>query len=444
MKSTGKTNKTNSMRKAALIAAALTISIIGSACHPMMNQLGNGWVQGIITRDGGDDYNHRGANDVSVSAKPGNTGGNFREALIKDGQRPSFDQESCVTWSGPAAGTIIQPGVVLRANTETGRTRLIMVTNNVMYGIRSTVNIHLVDTDWEKAYSQIAGKMTSSVGSFNTTQPLPWRFCAQVTGQDVRAKAWSTSNPEPAWDDDSAVVTATVPASYLYAGKPGIYIGHLRPGQATQLSNHTSRVLDGPGNTAWNRMLTVFRSKIMSVIGTVPSEDTIAEWTAMISQGNTRGAASAIANSAAGRKAENKGLFERALGRTIQNPGVMTQTPLARLNTLTNSAEFKNGASLNSDWVRRLYQRLLGRNPSASEVQNWARQLNSGAKRANVVRGFWMSAENSSRVVNQAYLDLAGRRPSAAEMSEARALFTSSGGDTTLVRAFVMSKHVRN
>src|SRR5699024_7876621 len=126
--------------------------------------------------------------------------------------------------------------------TDDDHTQLIMVTNNIVYGWRPGVNVHLIDSKrWPETFAS-AGSFTSDhIGAEG--QPLPWRFCARATGDQVSAKAWSVHSPEPAWGDPSAAFTVTVPPEFVNAGQPGVYAGHLRAGQSSSYEQHSGAVL---------------------------------------------------------------------------------------------------------------------------------------------------------------------------------------------------------
>ncbi len=71
-------------------------------------------------------------------------------------------------------------------------------------------------------------------------------------------------------------------------------------------------------------------------------------------------------------------------------------TMLDAISGFVNSAEFQGryGSTTNEGFVTLLYQNVLGRDPDAAGLANWAAQLSSGAlTRAEVVRGFVQSGE---------------------------------------------------
>jgi hypothetical protein len=60
-------------------------------------------------------------------------------------------------------------------------------------------------------------------------------------------------------------------------------------------------------------------------------------------------------------------------------------------------------------WVRQLYQDILGRQPSTDEVSYWTSRLAAGTSRAVVARGFLLSTERLTTVIDGYYDELLGR-----------------------------------
>jgi hypothetical protein len=70
---------------------------------------------------------------------------------------------------------------------------------------------------------------------------------------------------------------------------------------------------------------------------------------------------------------------------------------------------YARAGGTDSAWVKRLYQHVLGRSASAAEVRHWTSGLASGASRSQVARGFLVSTEHLTTVVDGYYVDLLGR-----------------------------------
>lgn len=224
------------------VLAVVVVAAAAGCKPPPFRSTQQTWTVGTVTRDGLDRYTYvdTGAG-LQVSAPASNRGSNLRMAAVKLGTVTSVDQTSCVTWHGPANSTT-QPGVVVRARLEATRTRAILVSNNIWAGARAGINVHLVDSNGSPAYTKVGSlDMTSALGHPQRLNPLPWRLCARVAGRTLTVKTWSTAlQPiEPTWTDPTYAASIELPASAVVAGKPGVYIGHVQPGQTTVLSNHT-------------------------------------------------------------------------------------------------------------------------------------------------------------------------------------------------------------
>lgn len=224
-----------------MIGATLSVDRAGSEPMP------GGWVREFISTDPAGE-NHRFDFDrhdgsIEITAGP-EDGTGSRMALIRGDAPLSVDQESCVTWYGPVEGTIIQPGVVLRVDPSPDRTRMVMVTNNIAYEWRRSINVHIIDSALgDPSYQKVGTNSTTTIGYWNHTEPLPWRFCARAIGRWVEGKAWSLQNGEPSWSDPTATVRVLLQPEQVHAGRPGVYIGHLGSGQSTRLDDHETRVL---------------------------------------------------------------------------------------------------------------------------------------------------------------------------------------------------------
>lgn len=228
---------------ATCVAALLVVaSAVGCKPPPFRSTQGT-WTVGTITRDGSDRYEFvdKGAG-LRVTAPSSNRGSNLRVVAVKNSTATSADQTSCVTWDGPVSSKI-QPGIVLRAQLEADRTRAIMVTNNIWVGARPVMNVHLADTNASPAYTQIAAlNLSGGLGPYQDLNPLPWRFCARVAGSTVTVKAWSIpAHPaEPSWTDPTYTAAVRLPTGAVSTGKPGVYLGHLMPGETNGLSAHSA------------------------------------------------------------------------------------------------------------------------------------------------------------------------------------------------------------
>ena len=64
---------------------------------------------------------------------------------------------------------------------------------------------------------------------------------------------------------------------------------------------------------------------------------------------------------------------------------------------------YARGGGTDAGWITRLYVKVLGRTPAASEVAFWQGQLTSGVSRSSVARGFLYSDEHLTTVVDGYY-----------------------------------------
>jgi hypothetical protein len=89
---------------------------------------------------------------------------------------------------------------------------------------------------------------------------------------------------------------------------------------------------------------------------------------------------------------------------------------------LSSTEYLQDHGGLGASWVEALYQDVLGRTPSASEVNYWVQVLNAGVTPAAVALTFVNSSEHEGQLVNQDYEQFLGRSPSPAEIGSWRGL----------------------
>ena len=141
-------------------------------------------------------------------------------------------------------------------------------------------------------------------------------------------------------------------------------------------------------------------------------------WTAALESGTPRVAvANAITGSREYRSRLIQGAYRTYLGREAESAGL--ENWLARMQTgltitdleagfLASDEYYKKSGSDDAEWVRRLYQAVLGRSASAAEVAHWVEQERLFG-RVSVARGFLLSSEHLTTVINGYYLSLLGR-----------------------------------
>lgn len=228
----------------AITGAAVTAEPVRARSTPDQQQVT------VITPDGDDSYriDRPEPGGFDLSAPTSNTGGNLRMAIVDENAPISIDQESCVTWNGPVKDDV-QAGLTLRVRTDGDRTRMIMISNNVWGLWRAAMNVHLVDsTQWPGRFEGLGTGHFTTLGDPDDGQPLPWRFCARVVGDRLSVKAWGTASAEPDWEGTEDVFRLTLPPEFVYDGRPGIYAGHLRPGDPSWYRHHVTVAI--PQDTA--------------------------------------------------------------------------------------------------------------------------------------------------------------------------------------------------
>ncbi len=91
-------------------------------------------------------------------------------------------------------------------------------------------------------------------------------------------------------------------------------------------------------------------------------------------------------------------------------------------------------------WVTSMYQDLLGRAPSAAEVQEWVAGLNMGISTTYVAHGFAASAERQTDRVTAIYEKFLGRAPLPAEVAQwVNAFEAGLATDEYIIAGFVGS-----
>ncbi len=186
---------------------------------------------------------------VTVSDSSSEESGNSRHVIPVLASTAQQDEASCVTILGPLDGST-QPGVALRIRSDGSRTRAITVTNNILWGARNGFNVHLADSGavGEEQMHGIAGYFpTGFAPSLRSLPPLPWRLCARVMGQQLQTKVWAPFQmPEPSYADSRFGLAVTLPPEWVFAGRPGFYVGHLATGASTALGIGGLEQTQGP------------------------------------------------------------------------------------------------------------------------------------------------------------------------------------------------------
>ncbi|MCL3862968.1 fibronectin type III domain-containing protein [Actinotalea sp. K2] len=144
-----------------------------------------------------------------------------------------------------------------------------------------------------------------------------------------------------------------------------------------------------------------------------------ATWTQKLDSGTPRMAvADAITSSEEYRSTLIRQSYRAYLGRAPDPVGLRNW--LTHMNRGMTIQEMEGGfvaspeyyaraGGTRSGWVATLYRDVLGRSASPAEVDRWVAQLSRGTSREQVARGFLLSAEHLSSVLDGHYRHLLGR-----------------------------------
>lgn len=197
----------------------------------------------VLTPDGGDTYAVGWEGEaIVVHAAPTNQGGNLRVLAVGGAEPPTTDQRACATWDGPLED-LVQPGLALRVRDRDGGTQALTVTNNVFGASRWVWNVHawIPSRIWRLASIELPGALFQSAESI---APLPWHLCAEVRGSRLRFVVWTGDDPAPPWGDPSHGAAIDLPAGWDYAGRGGVYAGHLLAGGTTSFRDLVTSSLE--------------------------------------------------------------------------------------------------------------------------------------------------------------------------------------------------------
>lgn len=442
------------------VVATAVVSLLGAACQPPEDQKTGGGIVGgagferqadpftigVITEDPTDKFSvtEPAPNAITVKGAAANRYGNTRLAIIHQDAETSIDQLSCVTWHGPDVSAV-QPGVMLRTQTAAGRTRAIMVTNNIFFGVRQTMNVHVVDTNNSPAYTKVGHYVSSLIGEPAKHQPLPWRFCAKVTGTHLQVKAWNLTVPEPGWSntDPKKVLNMELPADTVFAGKPGVYAGHIGANQTAKFTDRaTATVTGGDGDIFWQASR-AWADSTLAMVATGgnpnpggPSGASAATIDAVAEAATAGGAASGgrvAASSDAGRRTEASRIHAIVMGRPGMTSAMRGRTALDYASDMMASPSFSAGKS-DAEFVRAVWQQSLGRTPTAARVTSDVTKVRANGRRA-YARTIYGSAEHSERAARAATLEVWGRSATSAEVAVIAARYRGMGRDGSLLRA---------
>jgi hypothetical protein len=170
-----------------------------------------------------------GGREATITSPMTNIDSNLREVFWDEAAHNVADSGACATWQS-ASTELLQQGLALRASSNAGGTRSILVTKNVFLGGTWVFNIDV----WDTATSGLAVLKNVDLHDVfrpaGQLAPLPWRMCARARGDIVDFKVWPVDQIEPQWGDPRFGGSTPLPPGWQVPGKTGWYIGHLPPG----------------------------------------------------------------------------------------------------------------------------------------------------------------------------------------------------------------------
>ncbi len=207
-------------------------------------------------------------------------------------------------------------------------------------------------------------------------------------------------------------------AGFLHAGTP----------DATVLSSLLGSV-EFYGNAASGQQYVNYanymRSLYSSVLGRTPAASEVQYWTNVLMSGTPMSAVDmSFLTSAEYENDFVNATYQKLLGRSAATSEEQAWQQQMQLGAtyqfieaaVASSQEFyQDGGGTNAGFVNRLFQTVLNRAPSASELSYWTGVVNSGASRLSVAYQFTTSFEANRIFVTNLYETYLHRTPSAAE-----------------------------
>ena len=445
------------MRASAVGALATALALVSTACLPAPSspppppppppiQLVYGdHLAAQLTPDGGDTYVITPVEGgFKATAPTTNKSANSRYAVLRADAATSVDQQACVTWDGPMANAI-QPGLTLRVHSTAQSNRAIMITNNIYYSWRTGFNVHLAVSVADPILKQVGGvALPEAVGSdpFDMA-PLPWRMCARAIGDQVELKVWQSAvlSEEPAWGDPDHTGVVTLPPDWVYAGRPGAYVGHLQPGESTSFSDTVTKDLPGgPGDAFW-LAAQGWAGRLSSALYRRPvTPGERISFAAAATRGEAAVAAADAAATSEGRQASGRAIRTDLFGPTGADGLSATQLTVSPKAADTYAANALSAASANvgftdAGFAEELYRRVLHRPATPTEVASTTAGLAGGQTRRTVALALYRSVENRDRLSSDAVVAALGRPATSAEVVAYALRLPALGYDPIRLRA---------
>lgn len=185
-----------------------------------------------------------------------------------------------------------------------------------------------------------------------------------------------------------------------------------------------------------------------------PDASGLNSWSQALRRGVPHGAvANGITYSREFRSGLITGSYQRYLSRGPDAPGL--ENWLGAMSAGLHIEQMQSGfiyspefyqraGGTDRQWIAALYQSVLARSASSSEIEFWQGQLRAGAAPLAVALGFLYSSEYLTTVVNGYYLDLLGRSIDASGQSTWVGAIQNGARDEEIIASIVSSAEYRS
>jgi hypothetical protein len=197
------------------------------------------------------------------------------------------------------------------------------------------------------------------------------------------------------------------------------------------------------GNSATNFVTSLYQN----ILGRTPQGNEASSWVSLASGGNRTGVVAGILGSMEYKTDEVNAYYAAFLRRGADKPGqgfflselqARTDESLV-IQQFLSSQEYVNNAQ-DVLWLQRIYQDVLGRNgDSPNDLGSWLGALHGGTTHTAVATAILSSTEMFNRTITQLYERLLGRQPTASELTTASALLQRDGRIAELATQLVAS-----
>jgi len=297
---------------------------------------------------------------------------------------------------------------------------------------------------WEPAVTVSAPVIASGSGG-TTSAP------GSVTGTLAAASAGSTvslyvdGSPTPAASATAAPGTWILPLPALGAGAHSYTVVARWGSWSTSAPTAGSITVAGAG-VATNGSAALVMALYRDVLFRTPGPQEVSGWSAIVASGQSITGGFLLSDEYRLNKATSA--YRTILGREPEGDAIYGWLALMRNGTIMTedldkqflgSQEFFNNAgATDAGFVSALYQRLIGRTPSADEISGWTAYAASNG-RFNVVNAIWGAIETARSRVSAIYFEYLGRYAGESE-TYGWAVYGQSNGDAQLRSAITGSQ----